>query len=83
VLLTPSGAFEIHVLSCLSATSVLAATGYFGNIRIFCVLAILATVVAVTLSHTVANTMCTFVVVVCHTTPLLFDPFVFGGSGQC
>jgi hypothetical protein len=75
----PTGAFEIHGFCRLSATTVLAATGYLGDSRIFCVLAILATVVALAFSHTVTNTMRTFVVVVCHTTPLLFDPFVFGG----
>jgi hypothetical protein len=63
----------------LSATGVLAATGYFGNVRIFCILAVLATVVAVTFSHTVANTMCTFVVVVCHYPSPAVQSLLFGG----
>jgi branched-subunit amino acid transport protein len=82
VLFIPSGAFEIHGLSALSAPGVLTATGYFGNVCIFRVLAILATVVAITFSRAVANTMCTFVVV-CHAIPLLFDPFCLEASGQC
>jgi len=67
----------------LSATSVLAAAGYFSNVCIFRGLAVLAAIVAVTLSHTVATTMFTFFVVVCHYHSLLFDPFYLEACGQC
>jgi hypothetical protein len=47
----------------------LAATSYFNNARVFGILAILATVFAVSLSHALAPAVRAFFIV-CHTAPL-------------
>jgi len=80
VVATPDGAFENETdFLRLPATGVGAAARYLGNSRIFCVLAVLTTVVAVSFGHAIANTVRAFVVVVCHTIPLLLGPFLPGG----
>jgi ABC-type arginine/histidine transport system permease subunit len=60
----------------LPASGMLATTRYFSNTCIFRVLAVFTTVVAVSFSHAVTSAVRAFVIV-CHTLPLLFDPYLF------
>jgi hypothetical protein len=55
---------------CLAASCMFAAASYLHNPGVFCVLAILATVIVIALNRAFAHTMRAFVIV-CHTYTLL------------
>ena len=66
----------------LPAAGVLAAAGYFRYSRIFCVLTVFTTVLAIRFSHTLANTM-RALLIVCHDHPAcLLDSIIWGLSSM-